>query len=173
VLQVFHRVHRELPETRLLMVGDGPDRGLAEQYCRDHGFCGAVTFIGNLPLVEEVLIGADLFLFASESESFGVAVLEAMAAGVAVVATAAGGIPEVVADGETGLLRPVGDVEGLAAAAAGLLADDEGRRRMGDAARRRAGTVFSEAEMVGRYRALYERVVDAAARPAVAATAVG
>jgi N-acetyl-alpha-D-glucosaminyl L-malate synthase BshA len=173
VLKVFHRVHRELPHTRLLMVGDGPDRGLAEQYCRDHGFCGAVTFIGNLPLVEEVLIGADLFLFTSESESFGVAVLEAMAAGVAVVATAAGGIPEVVADGETGLLRPVGDVERLAAAAAGLLADDEARRRMGDAARRRAGAVFSEAEMVGRYRALYERVVDAAAgRPAVAATAV-
>jgi L-malate glycosyltransferase len=172
VLQVFHRVHRELPGTRLLMVGDGPDRGLAEQYCRDHGFCGAVTFIGNLPLVEEVLIGADLFLFASESESFGVAVLEAMAAGVAVVATAAGGIPEVVAHGETGLLRPVGDVEALAEAAAALLADDDRRHRMAEAGRRRAATVFAETEMVGRYRALYERVVEpAASRPAATAAA--
>ena len=162
VLKVFHRVHSQLPATRLLMVGDGPDRPLAEQYCRDHGFCEAVSFIGSLPLVEEVLIGAHLFLFASESESFGVAVLEAMAAGVPVVATSAGGIPEVVVDGETGHLRPVGDVDGLAEAATALLADEPRRRTMGEAARRRAVERFSEGEMVGRYRALYERVVAGA-----------
>ncbi|HEX6203475.1 MAG TPA: N-acetyl-alpha-D-glucosaminyl L-malate synthase BshA [Thermoanaerobaculia bacterium] len=174
VLRVFHQVHRRLPATRLLMVGDGPDRGLAEQYCRDHGFCDAVTFIGNFPLVEEVLIGADLFLFTSESESFGVAVLEAMAAGVPVVATAAGGIPEVVVDGETGHLSPVGDVAALAEDATALLSDEPARRAMGEAARRRAASHFAESEMVGRYRVLYERVVAAAnGRPAAAAAAVG
>jgi L-malate glycosyltransferase len=173
VLQVFHEVHRRLPATRLLMVGDGPDRPIAEQYCRDHGFCGAVTFIGNLPLVEEVLIGADLFLFTSESESFGLAVLEAMAAGVPVVATAAGGIPEVVVDGESGFLRPVGDVAGMADAAAALLADEPRRQRMAEAARRRAVEHFAEIEMVGRYRALYERVLAAPQeRPAPAAATV-
>jgi glycosyltransferase involved in cell wall biosynthesis len=93
-----------------------------------------------------------------------------MAAGVAVVATAAGGIPEVVADGETGLLRKVGDVEALAEAATALLADDDRRHRMADAGRRRAATVFTETEMVGRYRALYERVVESAgSRPAASA----
>jgi glycosyltransferase involved in cell wall biosynthesis len=93
-----------------------------------------------------------------------------MAAGVPVVATPAGGIPEVVADGETGLLRPGGDVDGMAEAAAARLGDDELRCRMGVAARHRAGSEFSQAEMVGRYRALYDRVV-AGSRPAVATVA--
>ncbi|HUO85918.1 MAG TPA: N-acetyl-alpha-D-glucosaminyl L-malate synthase BshA [Thermoanaerobaculia bacterium] len=171
VLQVFHEVHRRLPATRLLMVGDGPDRPVAEEYCRLHGFCDAVSFVGNLPLVEEVLIGADLFLFTSESESFGLAVLEAMAAGVPVVATAAGGIPEVVEDGTSGVLRPVGDVAGMAEAATALLADEPARRRMAAAARRRAGEDFSEEEMVGRYRVLYERAIAAADRRLAVAAA--
>ncbi len=170
VLRVFHRVHGELPASRLLMVGDGPDRPLAEQYCRDHGFCAAVTFIGNLPLVEEVLIGADLFLFPSETESFGLAILEAMASGVPVVATGVGGVPEVVAAGETGLLYPIGDVEGMAAGAIGLLTDEPRRRRFGAAGRERATRSFAESEMVARYRAIYERVLAAATgRPEPAA----
>jgi L-malate glycosyltransferase len=154
------------------MVGDGPDRGQAEQYCRDHGFCGAVTFIGNLPLVEEVLIGADLFLFASESESFGLAVARGDGCRVPVVATAAGGIPEVVADGECGCCGRSATSTAMAEAATALLADDDRRHRMAEAGRRRAGTVFAETEMVGRYRALYERVVESAgSRPGASATA--
>jgi len=111
-----------------------------------------------------------VFVCPSIYEPMGIVNLEAMACETAVVATATGGIPEVVADGETGLLRPVGDVGGMAEAAAALLGDDERRCRMGEAARRRAGSEFSQTEMVGRYRALYERVV-AGSRPAVAATA--
>jgi len=180
VLAVFHRVHRERPDTRLLMVGDGPDRSPAEQYCRTHGFCDAVTFTGTIFAVEEVLIGADLFLFTSESESFGLAILEAMACGVPVIATGAGGVPEVVTDGETGYLHPVGDVDAMAASALRLLADDELRRRFGRAARRRAVKHFAEADMVGRYRAIYQRVLarangrpggEAAAAAATAPTA--
>jgi N-acetyl-alpha-D-glucosaminyl L-malate synthase BshA len=172
VLRVFHRVHERLADTRLLMVGDGPDRALAEQYCRDHGFCDAVTFIGNLPMVEEVLLGAHLFLFASETESFGLAILEAMAAGVPVVAARVGGVPEVVVEGETGYLLPVGDVEGMAEAALGLLTDEERRCRFAAAARRRAVEEFSEEEMVARYREIYQRVLAGTGGPARAAAEV-
>jgi N-acetyl-alpha-D-glucosaminyl L-malate synthase BshA len=158
VLEIFRRVRRLMP-ARLLMVGDGPDRALAEKYCRDHDLCDAITFIGNLPVVEEALIGADLFVLTSETESFGLAVLEAMACGVPVVATATGGLPEVVVDGETGFLRPVGDVDALAAAALVVLGDDARARRLAAAGRERAVSRFGEKATVGRYRDLYERVL--------------
>jgi glycosyltransferase involved in cell wall biosynthesis len=108
--------------------------------------------------VEEVLVGADLFLLPSESESFGLAALEAMSCEVPVIASQAGGLPEVVVDGETGYLCPVGDVEGMAEAALRLLGDEELRRKMGEAARRRAVEVFSQDAVVRRYRAIYQRV---------------
>jgi N-acetyl-alpha-D-glucosaminyl L-malate synthase BshA len=157
VIGVFERVLRHHP-CRLLMVGDGPDRGKVEQYCREHNICHAITFIGSLPLIEEVLVGADLFLLPSESESFGLAALEALSCEVPVIATNAGGLPEVVTDGETGFLFPVGDVAGMARAAVELLQDPPRRRAMGEEGRRRAVTVFSQDAVVGRYRELYLRV---------------
>jgi N-acetyl-alpha-D-glucosaminyl L-malate synthase BshA len=157
VVGIFERVHREVP-SRLLMVGDGPDRPKVEQYCREHGICGDITFVGSLPLIEEVLVGADLFLLPSDTESFGLAALEALACEVPVVATTVGGIPEVVTDGETGYLRPVGDVDGMAAAALRLLQDEDLRRRFGRAGRERAIQVFSQDAVVARYREIYQRV---------------
>ena len=157
VIRVFERVLRD-SSCRLLMVGDGPDRGKIEQYCREHNICNAITFIGSLPLVEEVLIGADLFLLPSESESFGLAALEALSCEVPVIATRVGGLPEVVVDGECGYLFAVGDVEGMARAASGLLADPARRRAMGEAGRRRAVASFGQDAVVSRYRAIYERV---------------
>jgi N-acetyl-alpha-D-glucosaminyl L-malate synthase BshA len=157
VIAIFERVQKEVP-ARLLMVGDGPDRGKVEQYCREHRICGSITFIGSLPLVEDVLVGADLFLLPSESESFGLSALEAMSCEVPVIASNAGGLPEVVDDGLTGFLRPVGDVAGMAAAALRLLGDEDLRRRFGEEARRQAVTRFSQDAVVGRYRALYEKV---------------
>jgi glycosyltransferase involved in cell wall biosynthesis len=157
------------------MVGDGPDRSIAEQYCRDHGFCHAVSFLGTIFAVEEVLIGSDLFLFTSESESFGLAILEAMACGVPVVASGAGGVPEVVADGETGFLHPVGDVEAMAASAVRVLTEPGLGQRLGTAARRRAVGRFGQDEQVNRYRRIYRRVVERAngktAAPAAAVDA--
>ena len=158
VVGIFQRVHAEVP-CRLIMVGDGPDRGKVEQYCREHRICGAITFVGSLPLIEEVLVGADLFLLPSESESFGLSALEALACEVPVIATDAGGLPEVVIDGETGYLCPVGDVDGMAAAALRLL----GRRATcGAVSARRAGGGRSRSSArtpsSQRYRALYERV---------------
>jgi N-acetyl-alpha-D-glucosaminyl L-malate synthase BshA len=162
VLETFRRVHREVP-SRLLMVGDGPDRTMAERYCREHDLCDAITFLGNVPVVEQTLIGADLFILPSTTESFGLAVLEAMACGVPVVATRTGGLPEVVAEGETGFLAPVGDVEALAAAALKLLTDDGLARRFGEAGRARAIDCFSEDRVVSLYRGLYERVLAGSA----------
>ncbi|MEM7481190.1 MAG: N-acetyl-alpha-D-glucosaminyl L-malate synthase BshA [Acidobacteriota bacterium] len=156
VLEVFRRVHERVP-TRLLMIGDGPDRASAEQYCRDHGICNAITFVGNMPMVEEGLLGADLFLLTSETESFGLAVLEAMACSVPVVATRVGGVPEVVAEGETGFLCPLGDVEAMAGRCLELLQDPSRARRFGAAGRRRAVEEFGQDQVVARYRSLYER----------------
>ena len=159
VVEVFHRVHTEIP-SRLLLVGDGPDRPKVERHCRECDLCDAITFIGNLPLVEEVLVDADLFLLPSETESFGLAALEALACEVPVIATAVGGLPEVVRDGANGYLLPVGDVEGMAAAALGLLRDEELRREFSRNAREWALERFDQATVVERYRRVYRKALE-------------
>ena len=158
VVEVFHRLRGRFP-VRLLMVGDGPERARVEQRCRQCGTCGDITFIGNLPLVEEVLIGADLFLLPSESESFGLAALEALSCKVPVIATRTGGLPEVVAHGECGLLYPVGDVDAMAAGAAELLADQARHRAFAEEGRLRAVERFAVDRIVARYRSVYESVL--------------
>jgi len=164
VIRVFERVLLQHP-CRLLMVGDGPDRGKVEQYCREHDICQWVTFIGSLPLIEEVLVGADVFLLPSETESFGLAALEALSCKVPVIATDAGGLPELVVDGECGFLFPVGEVEAMAGAANLLLSDRQRRQAMGEAGRRRAVEIFGQDAVVGRYRAIYERVTGRRPQP--------
>jgi N-acetyl-alpha-D-glucosaminyl L-malate synthase BshA len=158
VVEVFQRVRRKLP-ARLLFVGDGPERGKVEQRCRQCGDCDDIVFIGNLPLVEEVLVGADLFLLPSETESFGLAALEALSCEVPVIASRAGGLPEVVRDGENGFLLPVGDVEGMARAALSLLEDPDRHRAFAQASRRWAVERFDQAAIVARYRSIYERTL--------------
>jgi N-acetyl-alpha-D-glucosaminyl L-malate synthase BshA len=158
VVETFRRVYRQMPSVRLLMVGDGPERGRVEQHCRENGLCHAITFVGSLPLIEEVLVGADLFLLPSESESFGLAALEAMSCEVPVIATSTGGLPEVVENGRSGYLCPVGDVDGMAEAALRLLGDETLRRSFAESGRRRAVEVFGQDPIVARYREVYERV---------------
>ena len=158
VLDIFLEVQKVMP-ARLLLVGDGPDRARAEERCRRGGCCGAVTFLGNIAAVEEVLVGADLFLLPSESESFGLAALEALSCAVPVIASTAGGIPEVVRDGVDGLLFEVGEVAAMAAGAIGLLADRERHARFAAAARAGAVERFAQDRIVGQYRALYERTL--------------
>ena len=155
VVKVFEKVLAEMP-ARLLLVGDGPERSKIERYCREAGTCSHVTFIGNIPAVEEVLAGADLFLLPSTTESFGLAALEALASEVPVIATRVGGLPEVVIDGKHGYLHPVGDVDGMATSAIALLRDEDRRRAMGSAAREWAIDRFNEDRIVSIYRRLYE-----------------
>ncbi len=164
VLDVFFEVRRAMP-ARLLLVGDGPDRAKAEERCRRAGTCGSVTFLGNIAAVEEVLTGADLFLLPSESESFGLAALEALSCAVPVVASTAGGIPEVVRDGVDGLLFPVGDVVAMGAGAIGLLTDPARHARFCAAAREGAVARFAQERIVGQYRALYEKVLQGMTAP--------
>jgi L-malate glycosyltransferase len=163
-VEVFRRVLREVP-ARLILVGDGPDRVKAELLCREQGICGSITFLGSLPLIEEVLVGADLFLLPSESESFGLAALEAMACHVPVIASDVGGLPEVVAHGETGYLFPVGDVDSMAEAAIRILQDDGLRARLGRAARKRSVEHFDQDRVVARYREIYQRVMAGVGEP--------
>lgn len=160
VLEVFSRVAKTIP-SRLLMIGDGPDRSRAESFCREHGLRERVWFLGNVPNLEEVLGSSDLFLLPSETESFGMAALEALASEVPVIATRAGGLPEVVSDGEVGYLLPVGDIDGMAARAIEILSNDALQRRMGVNGRALAIERFDETKIVPLYREMYERVMAA------------
>lgn len=125
VIRVFEKLLKVVP-SKLLMVGDGPDRVYSEQLCRDLGICENVRFLGKQDAVEEILSVSDLFIMPSESESFGLAALEAMACKVPVITSNAGGLPELNINGVTGFMNNVGDIDGMAKNAAYIL-EDEGR----------------------------------------------
>lgn len=156
VVRIFARIQRALPAT-LVMVGDGPDRAEAEREAEDLGVTAHVRFLGRLESVSTLLQGAELFLLPSTTESFGLAALEAMACGAVVVATRAGGLPEVVDDGRSGILEPVGSVEAMARRAIDLLRDPARLVAMREASVARAEQ-FSAARIVPMYEALYEEV---------------
>jgi len=155
VVRVFARVATEMPAV-LVMVGDGPDRVDAEAEVRELGISEKVFFLGKIDAVAPLLAGADLFLLPSDSESFGLSALEALASGVPVIGTRAGGLPEVVRDNETGYLCPVGDVEGMATSALGLLRDRDRWTAMSNLAARDARERFNLESIVGLYEAFYE-----------------
>lgn len=158
VVGVFARVREQLPAV-LVMVGDGPDRVAAEDEARRLGVEGDVQFLGKIDAVAPLLANADLFILPSANESFGLSALEALACGVPVIASDIGGIPEVVRPGETGMLRPVGDVEGMAADAIELLRDRERWARMSESAAADSRRRFSQDEVVGQYEALYREAL--------------
>ncbi|NQX92831.1 MAG: N-acetyl-alpha-D-glucosaminyl L-malate synthase BshA [Flavobacteriales bacterium] len=113
IVRVFSKVRKSIP-VKLMLVGDGPERNRIEALCRELGTCEDVIFLGKLKNPTEVLTISDLFMLPSESESFGLAALEAMAAGVPVISTNTGGIPEVNKHGVSGMMSEVGDVEDMA-----------------------------------------------------------
>ncbi len=158
VVRVFAAVNRDLP-CRLLLVGDGPELPRAEALAEELGVRDRVHSLGQRGAIEQVLACADLFLLPSESESFGLAALEAMACGVPVIASNAGGLPEVVEDGVSGFLRPAGDIEGMSEAALRLLRDSALRRRVGRAARERARTRFDRSLWVDAYEGAYRELL--------------
>jgi L-malate glycosyltransferase len=158
VVQVFARIAREVPSA-LVMVGDGPERVAAESEARALGVAESTFFLGKIDSVAPLLASADLFLLPSERESFGLSALEALACGVPVVGTSAGGLPEVVRDGETGALRPVGDVEAMAAEGVRILGERARWQAMSEAAALDARTRFAEQDIVRQYEVYYERAI--------------
>jgi N-acetyl-alpha-D-glucosaminyl L-malate synthase BshA len=153
VVRVFARVREQVPSV-LVMVGDGPDRGAAEEEARLQGVAADVRFLGKIDAVAPLLAAADLYVFPSESESFGLSALEALACGVPVVAARVGGVPEVVTDGVTGSLHALGDLEGMAASAVRFLEPPRWAKASA-AAIADARARFATADVVGRYESLY------------------
>ena len=146
---------------RLVMVGDGSERSLAEHRARCLGIEEHCSFVGKQPKISDYLSAADVLLLPSEQESFGLAALEAMACEVPVIASRVGGLPEVVTDGETGFLSEVGDVEKMSRDAARLVTDEELRREMGKRARASAISRYSTDLVIPQYINFYERVLAA------------
>ena len=157
VLRVFSQIRKEIP-SKLLLIGDGPDRTKIEALCRKLGTCADVHFLGKLKNVEEVYSVADLFLLPSETESFGLAALEAMASRVPVISTNTGGIPEINEQGVTGFLSNVGDTDDMVANALKLLKDDALLAKFREAAYQKA-TQFSKESVIPIYEKLYVDVL--------------
>jgi L-malate glycosyltransferase len=157
VIRVFARIRRAMPAT-LVMIGDGPERVDAEHEARELQVAGDVRFLGRLDSVASLLKESDLFLLPSQTESFGLAALEAMACGSPVVASRAGGLPEVVDDGVSGILEPVGSVEAMGRRAVELLRDPARHASMRSAALAKARE-FSADRIVPMYEALYQDVL--------------
>src|SRR5690606_2584052 len=123
IINVFHQIQKQIP-AKLMMVGDGPEKPRAEQLCRELGIENKVIFFGNSNEIDSILSYSDLFLLPSETESFGLAALEAMAWGVPVISSNTGGLPEVNIDGVSGYLSNVGDIESMARDALKILRDN-------------------------------------------------
>jgi N-acetyl-alpha-D-glucosaminyl L-malate synthase BshA len=157
VMEIYKRVN-ELKPSILIMVGDGPDRSKAEQFARDNQL-NDVVFVGNVKNPMELLSAADVMLLPSESESFGLAALEAMASGVPVVSSNAGGLPELNRHGVSGLMSNVGDVEEMAKQVLYLIEKEERLLKFKDQARERA-TAFSLEAVLPLYEKLYDKVLN-------------
>ena len=158
VIEIFSRVRKKL-KCKLILVGDGPEMSMAELLIGKNGLNDEVMLLGNQDSIATILPVADLFLLPSQTESFGLSALEAMACGVPVIASNTGGLPELVTHGYDGFLLPVGDVEGMSEAAIELLSDKSKLNTMKEAARTSAVTRFSSNLMVPRYEDYYMRVI--------------
>lgn len=158
VIKMFQKVHDKIP-SRLLMIGDGPERQQVEDLCHKLGICNDIRFLGKQEQMEEILSIADLFVLPSESESFGLAALEAMACGVPVISTNVGGLPEININGKTGFLSPIGDVDDMAKNALAILEDETVLKTFKKAAMANSKR-FSIEKIVPMYEQLYMEVAE-------------
>jgi L-malate glycosyltransferase len=157
VIKVFNIVRDKLP-AKLIMIGDGPERVNIEQECRDSNYCDDIRFLGKQEAVEEILSICDLFILPSETESFGLAALEAMACQVPVISTNTGGLPELNVQGKTGFMSNVGDVDDMAKNAIHIIEDDKRLAQFKQQALARARE-FDIDKIMPVYEQLYKRVL--------------
>ncbi len=157
IICAFGIIKKEIP-SKLLLIGDGPDRIRMEELCRSLDLCEDIRFLGNQNAIEELLAIADVFLLASEKESFGLAALEAMACEVPVISTDAGGIPEINIDGQTGFVHSIGDIQAMASSTIKLLKDEQLLQKLKKQARLQAER-FSLPVILQEYESYYQQVI--------------
>ena len=157
VIEIFYNIQKELP-AKLIMVGEGPERKKAEHLCKTYKIGDKVVFLGNSSEVDKILCFSDLFLLPSQTESFGLAALEAMASGVPVISSNSGGIPEVNIKGVSGFLSPVGAIDEMAQNALKILKDDATLETFKKGAQSTA-TKFDIHKIVPFYEAIYEEAL--------------
>ncbi len=160
-VEILQKVREKGAKARLIMVGDGPERSACEYRAQQLGVDEYTNFVGKRDNIADYLAVADIFLLPSESESFGLAALEAQACEVPVVASRIGGIPEVVTDHETGFLSEIGDIEKMSADTFSLLSDRAMHEAFGKRSRELAVSRYSTTEIIPKYISFYERVLGA------------
>lgn len=158
VVRIFAKLQDRVP-AKLILVGDGPERIFIQQLVKELKLGDRVYFLGEQDYLEPLFFCADLFLLPSEQESFGLTALEAMACGVPVIGARTGGLPEVIAHGETGFLFPVGEIDSMADRAVELLKDPEKHELFRSLARKRAGECFNTDHIIPQYESYYEEVL--------------
>jgi L-malate glycosyltransferase len=157
-IKIFEKVQKEIP-SKLILVGDGPDRSECEKLSRQLDLCDKVKFLGKQEGLVEILSSSDIFLIPSQSESFGLAALEAMACGLPVVSSSVGGLPELVRHNESGFIAEIGDVERMAKYTIELLSNEKKYTLFSENARQRAVTQFDTSKVVPMYEEYYERIL--------------
>lgn len=158
IIKIFYNIQKEMP-AKLMMVGDGPEKEKAEILCQELGIHDKVIFFGNSNEIDKILLLTDLFLLPSETESFGLAALEAMACGVPVISSNSGGLPEVNFDGFSGYLSNVGDVDEMASNAIKILKNDTVLNEFKNNALEVAKK-FDIKNILPIYEALYQKAID-------------
>lgn len=158
VIDIFYQVQLKIP-SKLIMVGDGPEKEAAEHKCKLLGIKNKVLFLGNTSDIDRLLCLTDLFLLPSESESFGLSALEAMAAGVPVISSNAGGLHEVNENGFSGFLSPIGDIADMSKNAIYILEDDNRLQQFKKQAKISAKR-FDERKIIPIYEELYAKTVE-------------
>ena len=158
IIKIFYKIQEKIP-AKLMMVGDGPEKVKAEQLCKELGIEEKVIFFGNSSEIDQILSYSDLFLLPSETESFGLAALEAMAWSVPVISSNSGGLPEVNFDGISGYLSNVGDVDSMAENALKILTDDATLAKFRESALEIAQQ-FDIKKILPLYEALYHEAIN-------------
>lgn len=159
VIRIFNKVLKEIP-SKLVLVGDGPERSECERLCRELNIYENVKFLGKQEGIVDILSVSDIFLIPSQSESFGLAALEAMSCGLPVVASSVGGLPELIVHNETGYIAEIGDVERMSKYVIDLLTNERKYQRFAELSRKRAVENFDNSKVIPLYENHYNKILN-------------